>query len=174
MPLLRPTAVMTAIDLDEELEAQQSLLQRLGLNVVVMAVLTGVTLRVYRNVVLTYGWSDSWLWVAGTFLGQVAILFFLSTLYLGNYHAKSWLWRAPLFAAIDALTEVAVSYGMMRAGLERIGSLPATFEDWQGAAIRLSTFRLTLIPLYALALAIVSTIVRWLILPREKPTPAAS
>jgi hypothetical protein len=63
---------------------------------------------------------------------------------------------------------------MMRAGLERIGSLPATFEDWQGAAIRLSTFRLTLIPLYAFALAVVSTIVRWLILPREKPTPAAS
>ena len=174
MPLLRPTAVMTAIDLDEELEAKQSLLQRLALNVVFMAMLTGITLRVYRNLILTYGWSDRWLWVAGTFLGQVAILFFLTTLYLGNYHAKSWLWRAPLFAAIDAATEVAVSYGMLSVGLERIGSLPATFEDWQGSAIRLTTIRLTLIPLYALALAIVSTIVRWVILPREKPSVPSS
>ncbi|MFM8602692.1 MAG: hypothetical protein ACKOC2_01180, partial [Gemmatimonadota bacterium] len=121
---------MTAIDLDEALEERQSLLQRLVLNVVFMAMLTGITLRVYRNLILAYGWSDRWLWVAGTFLGQVAILFLLTTLYLGNYHAKSWLWRAPLFAVIDAATEVAVSYGMLRAGLERIGSLPATFEDW--------------------------------------------
>lgn len=174
MPLLRPTAVMTAIDLDEELEAKQSLLQRLILNVVFMAVLTGLTLRVYRNLILNYGWSDSWLWVAGTFLGQVAILFLLTTLYLGNYHAKSWLWRAPLFAVIDAATEVAVSYAMLRAGLERIGSLPATLEDWEGSAIRLISLRLTLIPLYALALAIVSTIVRWVILPREKPSAPSS
>jgi len=75
---------------------------------------------------------------------------------------------------VDAATEVAVSYGMLRAGLERIGSLPATFEDWQGSAIRLTTLRLTLIPLYALALAIVSTVVRWLILPREKPSVPSS
>ncbi|MEY4608627.1 MAG: hypothetical protein RL625_844 [Gemmatimonadota bacterium] len=174
MPLLRPTAVMTAIDLDEELEAKQPLLQKLALNVVFMAMLTGFALRVYRNLILNYGWSDSWFWIAGTFLGQVAILFLLTTLYLGNYHAKSWLWRAPLFATIVAATEVAVSYGMLRAGLERIGSLPATFEDWQGLAIRLITVRLTLIPLYALALAIVSTVVRWLILPREKPSLPSS
>ena len=174
MPLLRPTAVMTAIDLDEELEAKQPLLQRLALNVVFMAMLTGIALRVYRNLILNYGWSDRWLWVAGTFLGQVAILLLLTTLYLGNYHAKSWLWRAPLFAAIVAATEVAVSYAMLRAGLERIGSLPATFADWKGLAIRLITLRLTLIPLYALALAIVSTIVRWAILPREKPSASPS
>lgn len=165
MPLLRTTAVLTAI---EEDLIEEPLWQRLMANVVVMALLTGGALRFYRATILQYGWSNSWLWVAGTFLGQLAILFLLATLYLGNFHAKSWLWRAPLFAALEVGTEVAVSYLLLRAGLETAGSLPATFDDWQRASIRIVTFRMIGIPLFALVLALVSTIVRGLIL---KPTP---
>ena len=113
----------------------------------------GEALRFYRATILQYGWSNSWLWVAGTFLGQLAILFLLATLYLGNFHAKSWLWRAPLFAALEVGTEVAVSYLLLRAGLETAGSLPATFDDWQRASIRIVTFRMIGIPLFALVLA---------------------
>ena len=174
MPLLRPTAVLTAI---EEDLIEEPLWQRLLANVVVMAVLTGVAMRGYRAAILQYGWSNSWLWIAGTFLGQLAILFLLVTLYLGNFHARSWAWRAPLFAALEAGTEIGVSYLLLRAGLETAGSLPATFEDWQRAGIRVATFRMVGIPLFALVLALVSTIVRALILkptplpPLEPPTP---
>ena len=97
MPLLRTTAVLTAIE-DELIE--EPLWQRLMANAVVMALLTGGALRVYRTVILQYGWSNSWLWVGGTFLGQAAILFLLVTLHLGNFHAKSWAWRAPLFVVL--------------------------------------------------------------------------
>jgi hypothetical protein len=78
------------------------------------------------------------------------------------------VWRAPLFAALEVGTEVAVSYLLLRAGLETAGSLPATLEDWQRAAIRTATFRMLGIPLFAIVLALVSTVVRGLIL---KPTP---
>jgi len=81
MPLLRTTAVLTAIE-DDLIE--EPLWQRLIANAVVMALLTGGALRVYRTVILQYGWSNSWLWIGGTFLGQAAILFLMATLYLGS------------------------------------------------------------------------------------------
>jgi hypothetical protein len=169
MPLLRPTAVLTAI---EEDLIEEPLWQRLMANVVVMALLTGGALRLYRAIVLQYGWSNSWLWVGGTFLGQAAILFLLATLYLGNYHAKSWAWRAPLFALLEVATEAAVSYVLLRMGLETAGSHQATLIDWQRATLRMASFRLIGIPLFALVLALVSTVVRAILLP--KPTPASS
>ncbi len=166
MPLLRPTAVLTAI---EEDLVEEPLWQRLMANVVVMALLTGGALRVYRAVVLQYGWSNSWLWVAGTFLGQAAILFLLATLYLGNYHAKSWAWRAPLFAVLEIATEAVASYVLFRMGPETAGSLQATLDDWQRATLRMASFRMIGIPLFALVLALVSTVVRAILLPKPKP-----
>lgn len=167
MPLLRPTAVLTAIE-DDLIE--EPLWQRLMANAVVMALLTGGALRVYRAIVLQYGWSNGWLGVAGTFLGQAAILFLLATLYLGNYHAKSWAWRAPLFAVLEVATEALASYVLVRMGLETAGSLQATLDDWQRATLRMASFRMIGIPLFALVLALVSTVVRALLLPKPKPT----
>jgi len=166
MPLLRTTAVLTAIE-DDLIE--EPLWQRLIANAVVMALLTGGALRVYRTVILQYGWSNSWLWIGGTFLGQAAILFLMATLYLGNYHAKSWVWRAPLFAALEVATEAAVSYVLLLMGLETAGSHSATLVDWQRATLRMATFRMIGIPLFALVLALVSTIVRAILLPKPKP-----
>jgi hypothetical protein len=166
MPLLRTTAVLTAIE-DDLIE--EPLWQRLMANAVVMALLTGGALRVYRTVILQYGWSNSWLWIGGTFLGQAAILFLMATLYLGNYHAKSWAWRAPLFAVLEVATEAAVSYLLLRMGLETAGSLQATLVDWQRATLRMASFRMIGIPLFALVLALVSTVVRAILLPKPKP-----
>lgn len=165
MPLLRPTAVLTAIEDDL---VEEPLWQRLMANTVVMALLTGGALRLYRSAVLQYGWSNSWLWIGGTFLGQAAILFLMVTLYLGNFHAKSWLWRAPLFAVLEIGTEAAFSYVLLRMGLESAGSAAATLLDWQRATLRMASFRMIGIPLFALVLALVATVVRAFIL---KPTP---
>ena len=166
MPLLRPTAVLTAIE-DDLIE--EPLWQRLMANAVVMALLTGGALRLYRSAILQFGWSNSWLWVAGTFLGPVAILFLMATLYLGNFHAKSWAWRAPLFAVLEVATEAVVSYVLLRMGLETAGSLQATLVDWQRATPRMASFRMIGIPLFALVLALVSTVVRAILLPKPKP-----
>ncbi len=160
MPLLRRTTLMTQLE-------EPTVLRRASLNLVAMAVITGVVLRLYRAAVLQFGWSNSWSWIAWTFFGGVAILFLMTTLHLGNYPARAWLWRAPLFAFIESLTEIAVSLVITYLGLERIGSLPATIEDWQSSALRIGTVRMIAIPLFALVLAFVSTIVRLILLPRK-------
>ncbi len=149
----------------------QSHARRISLSLVSMAVMAGGVLRIYRTVVLGYGWSDRWLWIAGTFIVGAVFLFIMATLHLGNYPVKAWLWRAPMFAAVEALTEIAVSLAFTSMGIERIGSLPATLDDWQFASTRILFFRLVGIPLFALVLAAVSTVVRIMLLPRRQPEP---
>lgn len=163
MPLLRPTMVLTQLDLEEP-----TVVRKFSLNVLAMALLTGASLRLYRAAILQFGWSNSWIWIAGTFLGGVAILFLLATLHLGNYPVRAWLWRAPLFAVLEAATEIGVSLALTLAGLERIGSLTATLEDWQGSAFKLAVVRIVGITLFALLLAFVSTMVRLVLMPRKK------
>lgn len=163
MPLLRPTMVLSQLDIIEE----PTFVRKFSLNLFAMALLTGASLRLYRAAILQFGWSNSWLWIAGTFLGGVAILFLLATLHLGNYPVRAWLWRAPLFAILEAATEVGVSLALTMSGLERIGSLTATFEDWQGSAPKLAIVRIGGITLFALVLAFVSTMVRLVLVPKK-------
>jgi hypothetical protein len=154
--------VLSQLDLEEP-----TVVRKFSLNVLAMALLTGASLRLYRAAILQFGWSNSWIWIAGTFLGGVAILFLLAALHLGNYPVRAWLWRAPLFAVLEAATEIAVSLALTLAGLERIGSLTATLEDWQGSAAKLAVVRIVGITLFALLLAFVSTMVRLVLMPRK-------
>lgn len=165
MPLLRSTVVMTAM-LDEP-----GFWRKVSLSLLVMGVATGAGLRGYRAFVLTFGWSDSWLWIAGTFLAGAAFLVLMATLHLGNYPARAWWWRAPLFALVEAGTEVVVSLALTILGLEVVGSMSATIEDWQVTALRTLFFRVVGITLFAVVLALVSTVVRLLLLKgREVPS----
>lgn len=159
MPLLRPTMVITLKDLEEP-----GFWRKVSLSLVVMGVLTGAGLRSYRAFVLTFGWSDSWLWIAGTFIGGAVFLFLMATLHLGNYPARAWWWRAPMFALVEAGTEVLVSLALTLLGLEVVGSMSATIEDWQVTALRTLSFRIVGITLFAVVLALVSTVVRLLLL----------
>lgn len=141
--------------------------RKVSLSLVAMGVLAGAGLRVYRTIVLQYGWSDSWLWISGTLLGGIAFLLLMTTLHLGNYPVTSWIWRAPLFALVESVTEILVSLALTLAGLEVIGSLRATLEDWQSTSVRVLFFRLLGIPLFALVLALVTTVVRIILIPRK-------
>lgn len=165
MPLLRSTVMMSAQDLEE-----RSIWRKLALSLPMMAILTGASLRSYRALVLTYGWSDSWLWIAGTFIGGAMILFLMATLYLGNHPTRSWWWRAPVFALAEAATEIAVSLALTYLGLEVVGSMQATFGDWQITSLRTLFFRFVGISLFALVLAVVSTVVRLLLLKGREVT----
>lgn len=164
MPLLRSTVVMTAM-LDEP-----GFWRKVSLSLPVMGLLTGASLRAYRAFVLTFGWSDSWLWIGGTFIGGAAILFLMATLHLGNYPARAWWWRAPLFALMEAGTEIMVSLALTMLGLEVVGSMSATIEDWQVTAVRTLFFRVVGITLFAVVLALVSTVVRLLLLKGREVT----
>lgn len=158
MPLLRATAT-TIQQLDEP-----ALLRRVSLNLPTMALLAGAGLRLYRAVVLQFGWSDSWLWIAGTFIGGAVFLFLMVTLHLGNYALRSWWWRAPLFALAEAATEILVSLALTLFGLEVVGSITATLEDWQSTSTRILFFRATGITIFAVSLALVSTLVRLMLM----------
>ena len=164
MPLLRSTVVRSSLE-------EPAFIRRISLSLPVMALLTGAGLRTYRAIVLQYGWSDRWLWVGSTFVIGMAFLFLMATLHLGNHPARSWIWRAPLFAFVESVAEIAVSLGLTLAHLERIGSLTATPEDWEGAAARILFVRMLGIPLFALVLAFVSTLVRLALLPRKSVNP---
>lgn len=164
MPLLRSTVVMSAM-LDEP-----GFWRKVSLSLPVMGVLTGAGLRSYRALVLTFGWSDSWLWIAGTFIGGAVFLFLMATLHLGNYPARAWWWRAPLFALVESGTEILVSLALTLLGLEVVGSMSATIEDWQVTAIRTLFFRVVGITLFAVVLALVSTVVRLLLLKGREAT----
>jgi hypothetical protein len=157
MPLLRSTVMMT-------IPEEPAFLRKVSLSLPVMALLTGAGLRSYRALVLTFGWSDSWLWIAGTFIGGAVFLFLMATLHLGNYPARAWWWRAPLFALLESGTEVLVSLVLTLLGLELVGSVTATLEDWQFSSARIVFFRVAGLTLFAVVLALVSTVVRLLLL----------
>jgi hypothetical protein len=161
MPLLRPTVALNAFE-------EPQLLRKVSLSLVLMAVLTGAGLRAYRTVVLQFGWSDSWLWIAGTFIAGAVFLFLMATLHIGNYPVRAWAWRAPLFALVESLTEILVSLGLTLLGIEQIGSIQATIEDWQNTSIRIAFFRVVGITVFTVLLALVSTVVRLIMIPREK------
>lgn len=157
MPLLRSTVMMT-------MPEEPAFLRKVSLSLPVMAILTGAGLRSYRALVVGFGWSDSWLWIAGTFIGGAVFLFLMATLHLGNYPARAWWWRAPLFAVLEAGTEILVSLGLTMLGLEQVGSMTATLEDWQVSSTRIAFFRIAGITVFAVVLALVSTVVRLLLL----------
>jgi len=168
MPLFRPT-LASLPQLEEPM-----FLKRLSLSLPLMAIFTGAGLRSYRAFVLQFGWSDSWLWIAGTFVAGAVFLFVMTTLHLGYYAQREWWWRAPLFAVIEAGTEIAVSLALTLLGLEVVGSIQATIEDWQSTSVRIVFYRLAGITLFTVVLALVSTLVRLMLLkgrdiPHQRP-----
>lgn len=157
MPLLRPTLAMPHLE-------EPKFLKRISLSLPVMAILTGAGLRSYRAVVLQFGWSDSWTWIAGTFVGGAVFLFIMTTLHVGNYAQRQWWWRAPLFGLIEASTEILVSLVLTMLGIEVVGTLIATIEDWQSTSVRILSFRIVGITMFSVVLALVSTVARLLML----------
>lgn len=163
MPLLRSTVALSALE-------EPALVRRVSLSLPLMAVLAGAGLRSYRALVLEFGWSDSWVWIAGTFIGGAVFLFLMATLHLGNYPVRAWSWRAPLFALLESGTEILVSLSLTLLGIERIGSIVATIEDWQSTSWRILWFRLIGISVFTVLLALVSTVVRLLLIQRKPAT----
>jgi len=138
-----------------------------------MAVLTGVPLRLWRSYVLTHGAPDSWSWVGGTFLIGMVFLYLMAAIHLGNFALRSWIWRAPAFALLEAGTEILMSLALTTFGLEPLGADRAELSDWLPTGIRTLIWRLVGIIVFAVVLAVVVSIVRRILLAFERRSATA-
>jgi hypothetical protein len=148
-------------------------LRRLSLSLPYMALLTGVLLRLWRSYVLTHGAPDSWAWVGGTFLIGMVFLYLMVTVHLGNYTLRHWMWRAPVFALLEAGTEIIMSLALTTLGLEPLGADRAELADWLPTSIRTLILRLVGILLFVMVLAVVVSIIRRILLVAEQRSSMA-
>jgi len=147
---------------------EPTILRRFSLNVWEMAVLTGITLRLYRALVITSGSTSSWLWAGGTFALGLLLLCAAATMHLANYPLHRWVWRAPLFALVESAAESATALLLIWVGREPLGSARAEWSDWLSMAGGTLWTRMVTVCGWALFLAAVVWIVRRTIL-REQP-----
>jgi hypothetical protein len=146
---------------------EPTIIRRFSLSLLEMAVLTGITLRIFRALVSTHG-STSWIWLVVSYAVPILLLCAMSTAHLANYPLQRWIVRAPLFALVEVAAEAAMSLVLIWFGREPNGSVRAEWSDWLPMA--LGTFWLRMIEVcgWALLLAGVVWVVRRTIL-REQP-----
>jgi hypothetical protein len=133
--------------------------RRLSFSVVEMAIITAVVLRVYRALALSLAGSNVFFLGLSFALGFV-VLFGMVTLHLGNFTVRRWLWRAPLFALIEAAAESLTSLGLIAIHREPLGSARAIYADWPGIVGNIFTWRVSAIVVFAAILAAVVTMTR--------------
>lgn len=148
--------------------------RKLTLSLPAMALITGILVRLIR--VGASGLTSSWWGVfAGIALGAIVLLG-LATAHLGNYPVKQWLWRAPLFGLAEGAAEAGVSALLTVLGVERLGSTRAHLSDWPSMAtdtivgapgLAFLDGRIVMVSLFALVLAGVVQVVRYLLLRSE-------
>lgn len=133
--------------------------RRLSYSVVEMAVITAVVLRVYRALALYLAGANVFFLGLSFAIGFV-VLFGMVTLHLGNFTVRRWVWRAPLFALIEAGAESLTSLGLIALHREPLGSARASFADWPGIVGSIFTWRLSAIIVFAAVLAVVVQLTR--------------
>jgi hypothetical protein len=140
--------------------------RKFTMSIAEMAVVTGVLFRLYRALAMTAG-PTNWAYFAGAFALGVLFILGMATLHLGNFPLHRWLWRAPVFAAIEAAAESLTSLALIFAHREPIGSERAHPHDWLEIVGRTFLWRLVGVCLFALLLAGVVQFVRYMLLRRE-------
>jgi hypothetical protein len=149
-------------------------LRKLTLSLPAMAVIAGVLVRLIR--VGVNGISTSWWGVFGAIALGLVVLLTTATAHLGNYPVKQWLWRAPLFGLAEGAAEAGVSALLTVMGVERLGSTRAHLSDWPSMAtdtivgtpgLVFLDGRIVMVSLFALVLAGVVQVVRFLLLRSE-------
>lgn len=133
--------------------------RRFSLSLVEMALITGVLVRIYRSLVLTHG-TTGFGYIAGTMTIAVVFIVFMATAHLANYPLHHWLWRAPAFAALEVVGEMATSLLLIWLSREPNGTVRAHFDDWPGMAMRAALYRGLIVVLWSLILAGIVHVVR--------------
>ncbi len=140
--------------------------KRLAGSLVEMAFVTGIVARLYRMMVLTRATTPTQVAIALT-LGAVFLLL-MATLHLSRFSILDWLWRAPAFAALEGVSEMLASIVLIWAGREPLGSGGAAhYHDWAGMSVNTIVWRVAVISIFSLLLALVVKWVRYMILRNE-------
>jgi hypothetical protein len=149
-------------------------LRKLTLSLPAMAVIAGILVRLIR--VGASELSTSWWGVFGGIALGLIVLLTTATAHLGNYPVKQWLWRAPLFGVAEGAAEAGVSALLTVIGVERLGSTRAHLSDWPSMAtdtivgtpgLEFLDGRVVMVSVFALVLAGVVQVVRYLLLRSE-------
>ena len=109
--------------------------RRLSLSLVEMALITGVVLRLLRAFAFTHG-RASVIVSIGAVVVWGLILVGMATAHLANFPMRRWFWRAPLFALVATIGEMATSLLLIWLGREPNGTARAHFADWPSMAAR--------------------------------------
>lgn len=141
--------------------------RRFTRSLIEMAVITGVLFRLYRALAMTTGPASSWVYLASAFALGALFIFGMATLHLGNYPLRHWLWRAPLFGAVEAAAEALVSLALIFLRREPMGSERAHLHNWPEIAVSTLVWRVGGVIVFALLLAGVVQFVRYVLLRRE-------
>jgi hypothetical protein len=141
--------------------------RKISFSLVEMALITGVLLRIYRLFVLTHG-SNNWFYLGGAFALGAIFLVGMLTAHLANYPLHQYLWRAPVFATVEVLGEMATSALLIALGVEPNGTVRAHWDDWIGMSLNALLIRGLSIVLWALALAAIVSLVRRTIVEEEE------
>lgn len=147
---------------------EPTILRRFSLSLWEVAILTGITLRLYRALVITSGSTSSWIFAGGTFALGLLLLCAAATVHLSNYPLRRWVWRAPAFAAVEVAAESVTSLLLIWLGREPFGSTRAEWSDWLPMAAQTFWTRVFTVSVWALLLAVIVWVVRRTIL-REQP-----
>jgi hypothetical protein len=149
-------------------------LRKLTLSLPAMAVIAGALVRLIRVGVSEI--TVSWWGVFGAIALGLIVLLTTATAHLGNYPVRQWLWRAPLFGLAEGAAEAGVSALLTVLGVERLGSTRAHLSDWPSMAtdtiigtpgLAFLDGRIVMVALFALVLAGVVQVVRYLLLRSE-------
>jgi hypothetical protein len=141
--------------------------RKFTMSIAEMAIVTGLLFRLYRALAMSVGPMQSWWYFGLTFAFGVLFVFGMATMHLGNFPLHRWLWRAPVFAAIEAATESLTSLALIFAHREPIGSARAQPHDWLGISASIFVWRIASVCVFALVLAGVVQFVRYALLRRE-------
>jgi|SRR5215211_2075598 len=143
--------------------------RRFSFSLVEMALVTGVLVRLYRLMILTHG-SNSWLYLGGVFAVGSIFLLGMLTAHLANYPLHQYFWRAPVFAIVEVVAEMATSALLIAVGREPNGTVRAHWDDWAGMGLNALFIRGLAIVVWGLILAGVVHLVRRTIV-HEDPEP---
>jgi hypothetical protein len=135
---------------------EPSVLRRLSISLVIMAVTSGVVLRSVRLVSLhASGLTVLLAWIVG-----LALLAAFVTMHLGNYPLRQWVWRAPAFALIQTAASLTTSAVFVALGMERLGSAAMGWSQWLGDVFPTLVRNMVAVCGYALLLAASVQVVR--------------
>jgi hypothetical protein len=144
--------------------------RRFSLSLVEMALVTGLLVRVYRSLVLTHG-SSSLVYIGTTMTVALVFVVGMATAHLANYPLHQWVWRAPTFAALEIVGEMATSLFLIWIGREPNGTGRAHYADWPGMMTRALEIRGLVVLVWSLFLAGIVQVVRTRLVKEEADDP---